>query len=107
MAGIHAESEAVSLRCLAETEAVLRSPENAESLDHFNRFRAVLTGDVPRYRHQADYHHHMRQHWSLVRYQSWLSLQAELAADIAHHPLDAIWGMTRYGFPEGMDEPDH
>ncbi len=104
MAGNHAQREAVSLRCLAEAEADLRSREEAKS---FDRFWAVLTEDVPSYRRQADYHRHMRRHWYLVSYQTWLSLQAELAADIAQQPADVIWRTIRYGFPAGLDEPDY
>ena len=101
MAAQHAEREVVSLRCLAETEAVLGTDEGG------GRFSGALQGDIPRYRSQAGFHGRMRRRWDAVGYQPWRSLRAELAADVAGHPPDAIWWTARYGFPPGIDEPEY
>jgi hypothetical protein len=101
MTGLHAERETVSLRGLAETEAYLRSSESEGA------FWGVISQRVPQYRRQAEYHSRMRRRWSLVGYQPWKSLRAELADDVAQHPPDAIWRTIRYGFPPGLSDPDY
>jgi|GEM_PF-6952519 len=101
MTELHTERLDVSLRCLAETETYLRSP------DADGPFYSVIAEREPQYRHQAEYHARRQRRWNLVAWQPWRSLRAELDADLNDQPADAVWRTTRYGFPPGIDAPNY
>lgn len=95
----HAERGAVSLRCLAETEDYIKSP------DAGGPYYGPIVQRVPQYRHQAEYHVRMRQRWARIACQPWRSLRALLEADLKDQPADAIWRTLEYGFPTELSKP--
>jgi hypothetical protein len=101
MIELHADRRNVSLRCLAETEAHLESPEAGGP--YYN----VIAQYVPQYRHQAEYHARRQGRWNSVAFQPWRSLRSELDADLKDQPADAIWRVLQYGFPSGLDAPNY